>query len=146
MSIVEKFVDRFFGKTTIENGSSCMIKELQTLRIPESSLISIWVTFTSKANKKYTAVHVAQHPSGPYILLCGEDKDIPDFRKVEYTLTKIANGKPEFNITDRDTDICDVIKLSKIPTPSRVANFASHYEQLFQEVNVEHVYLVTGSK
>jgi hypothetical protein len=107
----------------------------------DTTVTSIWVRFVSKAGKAYKAVHVFQHPKGPYILLSSKDKDVDDFRSVEALLSGAYKGIPEETITDRLSDICIVIKVpSGFTQGSVVKNVDTFFKNTFSKVAIEAVY------
>lgn len=111
---------------------------LATSKRPDESVNAVWVRFTSKAKKKYSAIHVFQHPSGPYILLCSPDKDREDFMHVEATLSHAYRGTPEGKITDRGEDICEVISVAGGFTQKGVAEqVESFFRRTFDRVAIE---------
>ncbi|MBI2128859.1 hypothetical protein HYU07_01335 [Candidatus Woesearchaeota archaeon] len=112
------------------------INELRASRLPDNSLTSIWVNFTSKSDKHYTAVHVYRHDDGPYILLCGLDKKLCDFKEVERIIVNETNSKPEGSIIGRNEDICSIIHLRHKPTQAMVANFIERYEKYFSNLKI----------
>ena len=105
---------------------------------PDESVNAIWVGFTSKAKRTYSAVHVFHHPSGPYILLCSPDKDWADFVRVEATLLEAYQGTPKEEITDRGDDICKVISVAGGFTQKGVAERVnSFYRHTFDRVAIQ---------
>jgi hypothetical protein len=114
---------------------------LATSKRPDESVNAIWVSFTSKAKKTYLAIHVFQHPSGPYILLCSSDKDREDFMHVEAMLSQAYRGTPEGKITDRGKDICDVIAVAGGFTQKRVAEqVESFFRGTFDRVAIQEAH------
>lgn len=108
---------------------------------PDESVNAIWVKFTSKAKKTYSAIHVFRHPSGPYILLVSADKDRDDFMDVEAKLSQAYQGTPEEQITDRGDDICEVISVPGGFTQQMVAEkVESFFRRTFDEVVIEHAH------
>ncbi len=127
--------------TALENITS---RDLPHLKISDLEIGPVWVKFTSKAGKRYTAVHVPRHPKGPYLLLCSEDKDRKDFAKVSKMVEKAMWCKADGRIGDRGDDICDVLRFIRLPF-----NFfelmskavTSFYEANFLEVTIPAIYL-----
>lgn len=120
--------------------------ELKRSRLPDSKISSIYVSFTSVADRRYNAVHVYEHPNGPYILLESEDKDKRDFSYVEKIVAKETNGTPDGFIYPRGHDICTSIKLREKPTQDSVADFAISYFKYFKDVKIPVAYFHRVSK
>lgn len=90
----------------------------------------ILVRFKSNNGKNYTAVHVFEHPIGPYILLTNKEKDKKDFEFVRKILAAGISGVPENKITDRGNDISSIIKLENGFKPSTLAKY---YDNLYSK-------------
>ncbi len=132
-----KSQDKFYRNVTLNEVTP---EELYSSKFPDTSLISIWVEFTSKSEKHYQAVHVYKPVKGSYILLCGIDKDEKDFVDVEKIVANITSGKPENQITDRGMDICDLVNLRKNPTQSMVVGFVEEYGKYFDDISIPVAY------
>ncbi|MFH0949116.1 MAG: hypothetical protein V1802_01365 [Candidatus Aenigmatarchaeota archaeon] len=115
-------------------------EELRASKIPDECLAAVWVEFRSKADKRYQAVHVRRHSTGPYILLCGLDKNLLDFEYVERIVANETYGNQQLHINDRSDDICDVIRLTKKPTQAKVAEVIEKYKTHFSDVTIPEAY------
>jgi len=115
-------------------------EELRASSLPDGSIVSIQVEFTSEAGKSYNATHVRKHPQRPYILLCGLNKDRTDFEYVKGIVAEKANGIPDRAITDRSDDICGEIKLRYDPTQAIVADLVEKYREHFGDVKIPVAY------
>ncbi len=98
-------------KMSLIQANSLTIDELASSRIRDPALASVFIEFESPAGYRYEAVHIRWHPNGPYILLCGLDKDRDDFKAVENVVSETASGEARNDISDRSSDICDVIDI-----------------------------------
>lgn len=115
-------------------------EELKFSKFPDEAVVSVWAKFISKIERNYTAVHVPFHVDGPYILLCGEDKDEHDFTNLEEIFKKITKGKSGEEITHRFNDICKVIRVSQDLTQSKIADFVEKYKSFFGDVSIPAAY------
>lgn len=95
--------------------------ELRRSNYPDKKGLPAWIEFLSQEGFRYHAVHVREH-HGHYVLLCGLDKNTPDFRHIEEILAKGVHGSPEEHIMDRGDDICAVIKTRHKPTQKDIAD------------------------
>ncbi len=85
---------------------------LAAFAVAEAQIDNVWVGFKSSAGKRYRAVCVYAHPSGPYALLSSEDRDRPDFIATRTDLAEALGGQFEVNISDRSDDICSTIAVA----------------------------------
>jgi len=115
-------------------------EELRLSKLPDKHLQSIWVEFESATDRKYTAVHVSNHPNGPYINLSGSDKDYEDFKRVEEIIARETLGNPKGDISERFDDICKIITLNEVPTQRMVADFVQRYKTHFRNVKIPVAY------
>jgi hypothetical protein len=88
------------------------IDRLGQLSIPDQQLENIWLAFRSPAGRSYEAVHVFQHPTGPYVLLCSKDRDREDFQVVQNRIAAEYTNAAVDKVTDRSDDICAVIQVA----------------------------------
>lgn len=106
--------------------------------VEEARITSIWVRFQSPAGKRYCAVCVYAHPSGPYVLLSSEDRERADFALVRTALARALGGEPETAITDRTDDICSTISMaSGIDRPAIAKAFSELETAGFRNARVE---------
>lgn len=61
----------------------------------KSYIPSTFLEFKSSSGKSYEINHVPEHPKGPYLNLCGLDKDKTDFIHVVREVLEITHGLPE---------------------------------------------------
>lgn len=81
------------------------LTQLEESSIADENVGVIWVDFFSARGYKYSAGHIFDHPSGPYIALeGGNPKDEADFRAVEKALAKIYGGRLEEGRIDHRED------------------------------------------
>ena len=134
-------------------------EELRTSGLPDDSLYSAWVEFTSAIGQYYQAVHVRATPfdKRPYILLSGNrpyillPPDEADFSYIGGLVAKVTGGRPEKHVATRGDDrrgwnIRDVINLSGRLTQSRVADFVVEYRRHFNDVEILTVHFDNVSK
>ena len=108
---------------------------------PDESVNAIWVRFTSKSGKSYKAIHVFNHPSGPYILLTSTDKEREDFARVQAALAEAYQGAPDGSISDRGDDICHTINVPGGFTQKGVAEMVNtFFRNTFDKVGIEAVH------
>ena len=108
--------------------------ELRNSKLSDFLLHSIWTEFDSPGGKHYLAIHVRKHPNGPYVLLSSPDRDESDFTETEGKVVAVVDGRPEKKVTNRGSDICDVIKLLKNPSQVEIANIVEAYAAVFSNV------------
>ena len=118
------------------------LEKLRTSTRADADTGPIWFGFTSPSGKQYRAVHVLNHPLGPYILLSSKDKDHTDFKYVEQLVAINMDTVPE-RISDRGSDICNVLFFRKIPDGFEkwlLEKFDDFYSKEFSNTVVEVVY------
>lgn len=89
------------------------IEMLKNSGLPDQCLFSLWLDFKSEKGNAYRAVVVRDHPNGAHILLSSESKDEDEFKKVANEICRLAGTKREAHISDRETDICEVLKFDR---------------------------------
>ena len=87
------------------------LDDLATLALPQEQIDNIWITFRSPI-RAYTAVHVFDHPKGPYVLLTSNDPDKDDFRKVMSEVAAAWRAQISEELKERD----DKMRIT-IPVP-----------------------------
>lgn len=108
---------------------------------PDESVNAIWARFTSKAGKSYKAIHVFNHPSGPYILLTSTDKEREDFTRVQAQLAEAYQGTADGSISDRGDDIVDTINVPGGFTQKGVAEMVkTFFRDTFDDVVIEAIH------
>lgn len=108
---------------------------------PDESVNAIWVRFTSKSGESYRAIHVFNHPGGPYILLSSKDKEQEDFSRVQAVLAEAYQGVPDGSISDRGDDICGAIRVPEGFTQKGVAEMVeTFFRNTFDGVAIESVH------
>jgi hypothetical protein len=113
---------------------------------PDAELYAVWVTFTSKAGRSYTAVHVPRQ-GDPYILLTSSNKDQSDFRYVAQILEKEYRGTGQDAVTDRGDDISMVISVPGGFTQKGIAaEVEQFFRTVFSNVNISKVYYEDSKK
>lgn len=123
--------------------------ELVEERVPDSRVYTIWVVFRSERGRGYTAVYVFEHPNGPYILLSSNDKDWGDFMTMSRVIAKEMNGVPEHYIPDRGEDICQTIRLQKVPQERQLwvaEKCITFYARRFSGVEIQAVHFREAAK
>ncbi|MBI1899927.1 MAG: hypothetical protein HYS13_02280 [Planctomycetia bacterium] len=97
---------------------------LNKIGLNDQQVYTVWVTFRSPAGAEYTAVHVFEHPSGPYVLLSSHNKNHADFATVQRYISDFYRGRLEDKVTDRGSDICMAIHVEQRFSLASVAQFA----------------------
>lgn len=128
-------------------------ENLRSSKIPDECVHSIWVQFETKPNTAYTAVHVYEHPNGHYILLSQTRFDYDDMESVMAEIRQITGQRlvplrrafrhaiiGYGDISNRNDDICTVIRLAKSPTQARVADLMKQYISKYWNVTAPVAY------
>jgi hypothetical protein len=117
------------------------LDELSALQVEEAQIENVWIEFRSPADKRYSAVCVYEHPNGPYILLCSEDRDESDFVTVRTALANAIDGEAEYQVIDRSNDICSTIRVAKgFSRSSLLCAFHELETSGFQAMRVEKLH------
>ena len=61
----------------------------------KSDIPPTYLEFNSFSGKHYSINHAPEHPKGPFLNLCGHDKDKTDFIHIARAVLKITGGVPE---------------------------------------------------
>jgi hypothetical protein len=124
------------------------ITDLVALNVSDSQVDSLWLGLRSPAGRFYDAVHVFQHPKGPYVLLCSKDRDEQDLRAVQSTLCSIYQGTSDGHVSDRSDDICTTVEVAGGFSKEKIASAAAALAQAgYHDVSVTqlHYHLAQGA-
>jgi hypothetical protein len=117
------------------------LEELRSAQFSDEETYTVWVKFRSRSGNRYTAVHVYEHPSGPYILLSSPDRNIQDFEKTRSDVAAAFNGTPDMSISNRSDDIADTIQVSAGFTGARIAaGFATLTSLGYSDISIEAIH------
>ena len=121
---------------------SVTLEQLQSSNVPEKYLYSLWVSLRDRAGNKFTVVHVNKS----HILLSGESKDIKAFERVRWEVTKLVKGVAMGDVSDRGSDICQVINLLffwRTFTPKKiVSDVQGSYMKKFTDVRIGPIFFL----
>jgi hypothetical protein len=108
-----------------ETSKDVAISELEQLEVADDQIDNIWLGFRSPAGVTYDAVHVFEHPKGPYVLLCNKDKNEEDLRLVQSKFVELYAGTADPKISDRTDDICTTVDVASGFTKSTISQAAT---------------------
>ena len=142
--------------------SSLSIEEMLGIGIPDRYWGTVRAGFSSPAGREYLAVHVREHPEGPYILLVSDTRmDAADFLGIGEAVKRITEGEQDYRggeemqgfledcfkksrydqrITNRSGDLCEVIRLKRKPDREYLAELVEKYDKVFTGVHIEKIF------
>ena len=122
------------------------LDELASLDVEDAKITAVWVDFRSPAGKGYCAVHVFEHPKGPYILLTSKDRDRADFAHTQADVATTFGGDGGDAISDRGDDICASINVEGGFTRALIAEkFAALPALGYKDVGVQVVHYANAA-